>query len=802
MIAKEKAKNVSLNAASFLLPTAPMSAESEKLLEAALRYRERGLCIMPLKKGVGSKIKHPVLVGWSSHCTLNAEIRLRMKETIQRWWSVEYVGANIGICTGPDSGLVVLDLDGPEAEKMIQGLEVPAGPQVQTGKGRHLYFQYPDNGTIIPSINGLRPQIDIKASGGYIVAPPSLHPSGRRYQWIADTENLPLPLIPDWLMGWITGHINKPRPAEKSSLRQAATDENNIISEGERNDKLFRLACSLRRTGLLSDAIEAVLRIVNETRCKPPLPLNDIRVIAGQAAKYEPPKPPESEEQGKSIPFGTTSIGVIDSFVPPAVREDYLEMVGEEISGQSSFDFGLAWNDVGNAQRLINAHGKNIKHCEAWNAWLVWDDRRWARGANYQLVRFAGDVVAQLKIEAEYLPDNDKEIITKKAALAFAKASGSRRKIDDMIALAKAGSNIPVSPDIFDRNKYLLNCANGTLDLKMGILHSHSRADYITKVILAEYHPEAKAPLWEKFLCQIMNGDEELVAFLHRAVGYSLSGDTSEQCLFLLHGGGANGKSTFLTVLQKILGDYARQAAPKTFMRKHNDNGSGFDVASLFGARLVCAVETTEKGRLDESIVKSLTGGDTFSCRRLHENFWSFQPEFKIFLATNHRPNIKDMNNGIWRRILLIPFLVQIPEKEKDTHLTEKLLTESEGILAWAVRGFFEWQENGLQPPTKIIAARDEYRKDQDILGAFIEEACVVKTETHIKQEALFNAYTQWCHDSNEEAMSRKIFTRTLKERGFSVERTTERHSRKTITRYKGINTKNSDELGIDIHPP
>lgn len=480
------------------------TADPRELLATALKYRGRGWRIMPLKRGEGDRIKHPAIDGWSRNCVLRSEIRLGLEETIRRWWAGEYAGANIGICAGPDSGIVVLDLDGPEAEAIIAGFPILMGPQVQTGKGRHLYFSYPTDGSNIPSINGLRPKIDVKASGGYLVAPPSIHPSGRQYAWVEGTEYLPLPEIPAWLMGWISEHTSRTRSSENPVLRQTGTDENDLIPEGQRNDTLFRLACSLRRTGLSDVEIEVALQSMNERRCNPPLSLNEIQTLARQAARYKAGALPN-----------------LRALNTAAIADD----ADGEALGREPFSFGYAWNDSGNAQRLIDAYGSEIRHSPIWDAWLVWDGRRWERGARYQLVRFAGDVIARFRLWAESLPDDGaenepimigtggvvepaiggkREEVSKKAALAFAKACGGKRKIADMIALAEAGEGVPVKPDIFDRDKYLLNCVNGTLDLRTGMLRPHSRTDYITKAISTEYHPDAKAPLWEGFLHRIM----------------------------------------------------------------------------------------------------------------------------------------------------------------------------------------------------------------------------------------------------------------------------------------------------------
>lgn len=235
-------------------------------------------------------------------------------------------------------------------------------------------------------------------------------------------------------------------------------------------------------------------------------------------------------------------------------------------------------------------------------------------------------------------------------------------------------------------------------------------------------------------------------------------------------------------------------------MSKRDDNGAGFDVAALAGARFVACIETAENKHLDEGVVKQLTGGDTVSCRRLHENFWEYKPEYKIFLATNHRPSISGTDDGIWRRIRLIPFEEKIPENEKDPHFPEKLFDEREGILAWAVRGFNEWQKYGLRVPSEVTNATAEYRSEQDTLGKFFEERCSIRAGNIVEKSTFFRVYVMWCEGSNERAMSQTALTRALKDRGFVVTRTTD-PDRNTVRFYQGITLRDSQDLDALYSP-
>jgi putative DNA primase/helicase len=331
---------------------------------------------------------------------------------------------------------------------------------------------------------------------------------------------------------------------------------------------------------------------------------------------------------------------------------------------------------------------------------------------------------------------------------------------------------IPLDPSELDADKYSLNCLNGTLDLRTGHLRPHGRGDMITKIVNCDWNENAKCPTWERFVRTTMRGREELARYLQRAIGYSLTGSTTEQCFFILHGIGSNGKSTLLNTVRAVMGGYARQASADTFMAKRNNTaGPGDDIAALRGARFVSAIETETSQNLAEAMIKQLTGGDIVSVRRLYENFFEFEPEFKIFLATNHKPNIRGHDNGIWRRIRLIPFEANIPDSEADRELPAKLKAEAEGILAWCVRGALDWQDYGLAEPPEIRDATNEYRNDMDVIGNFIAERCDAGDDEVASSRELFKAYKEWAEENGERELSISILGRRLVDRGFRKER-------------------------------
>ncbi|WP_423233632.1 phage/plasmid primase, P4 family [Aminirod propionatiphilus] len=421
--------------------------------------------------------------------------------------------------------------------------------------------------------------------------------------------------------------------------------------------------------------------------------------------------------------------------------------------------------DIGNAERFVRLHGQDVRYVHAWKRWLTWDGKRWNENAPFLVMRKAIETVRGMYRDVADIYE-DKE---RKEMLEHVKQSERKGRLDAMIALAHDLEGIPVAPEELDSNPWLVNCLNGTLDLQRGKVYRHRRENLLTKLIPVPFEPDAICPRWESFLGQIMNGDDELISFLQRTIGYSLTGSTEEHCLFVLYGTGRNGKSTFLNTVKALFADYGRQTAADTFMAKKNSGGPGDDVAALRGARFVTAIETEENQRLAEAMMKQLTGGDTILVRRLYENYFEYRPEFKVFLATNHKPSIRGTDHAIWKRIRLIPFTVTISEEEKDTELPQKLLAELPGIFAWAVRGCMAWKRNGLGVPEKILEATDAYRSEMDILGGFLSDCCCVKKAARTLSQAIYVEYCRWCEEVGEKPVTQRNLGNRLKERGFEA---------------------------------
>lgn len=423
--------------------------------------------------------------------------------------------------------------------------------------------------------------------------------------------------------------------------------------------------------------------------------------------------------------------------------------------------------DLGNARRLVRLHGADLHYCHPWRQWLVWDGKRWARDTSGEVYRRAKATVAEIYREASQETDDNR----RKALASHAVRSELGARIEAMVRLAESEPAIPVQPEELDRNPFVFNCHNGTVDVATGSFREHRREDLVRRVAPIDYEPGADCPRWRQFLHEILAGDDLLEVFLQQAVGYTLTGDTREQCLFFLFGTGANGKSTFVETVAALLGDYATKTRSETLLEKRDSGAIPNDIAALAGARLVYAVESQAGRQLAEGLVKEMCGGDTLSARFLHAEYFTFTPTFKIFLATNHRPTIRGADHAIWRRIRLVPFNVKIPEERQDKMLKAKLREELTGILNWALEGASDWLRNGLSLPEAVIAATEEYRSRMDVLADFLADRCQVNVPDTVSAADLYAAYKSWAEAGGERVLSKRAFGMGLEERDFVRER-------------------------------
>jgi P4 family phage/plasmid primase-like protien len=514
---------------------------------------------------------------------------------------------------------------------------------------------------------------------------------------------------------------------------------NTAIAKGSRNNSLYRFACSLRARNLSDDAAWSALQARNAT-CLPPLPERELRTILASAWKHRP---------------------------------------------------GFSLSDLGNAERVVARHGDDVRFVHEFDRFLIWHGVHWSLDRDGEMERRTVDTIRTIYDEARDEADDDR----RKRLTQWALASQSDTRI--RAAVRRTQSEVaPIAPTSLDADSMLLGVANGVVDLATGELRQPRRETYITKALPVAFDRAALAPQWAEFLSQIMGGDQQLVDYLQRAVGYCLSGRTDEQCLFLLFGGGSNGKSTFLTVLRSLFGDYGTTTDVGTWMTRDR-SGPNNDLAALRGSRLVVASEVEDGARFAEVLVKLATGGDNLKARFLYGEFFEFRPQFKLWIAANHKPVIRGDDWAIWRRIRLLPFTVTISSEKQDRHLSAKLHGELPGILRWAIEGCLAWQRDGLGLPDAVREATDEYRKEMDHFGQFLTECCELSPKRTARANEVFNAYRHWAESQGIDypwSMPR-VWTK-LAERGVRKVRGLRGYT------YQGIGLRLSDpahELGDGV---
>lgn len=466
--------------------------------------------------------------------------------------------------------------------------------------------------------------------------------------------------------------------------------------------------------------------------------------LAASVKVVELPELPSKGDVSDWIRAGHTAaelqalVDAAPEWAPPAEEEPSARNATPEVR--------FPYTDLGNAERLIDAHGADLRYHEDSGKWLIWNGRCWQPDSLGGIDRLAREVVRKLYD----LLKGDLSYSEKEKLLRHIIKSESRPRLEAMIALARHCSGIPVLSADLDSDPWLLNCENGTLDLRTGQLRPHSQEDLITKTIPVQYDPQASCPRWSLFLEEVFSGNAELIAFVKRMAGYMLTGDTRHECLFVLTGKGQNGKSKFVEALRALLGDYA-QDTPMTSFTERKD-GTSFELPGLAGARLVTAAEGEGKHTFNESLLKRMTGNDPITCCFKFKDYFTYIPTFKILFSTNEIPRIRSQNYAMKRRIKLIPFRQRFYDPEdgrqpcKDDQLRGKLMAELPGILRWAVEGCIEWAGD-LKTPAIVRQEVERLFEDQDPLAEFLEAECLIDPLAEVEVGRLWEAYGTWCEN-------------------------------------------------------
>jgi putative DNA primase/helicase len=520
-------------------------------------------------------------------------------------------------------------------------------------------------------------------------------------------------------------------------------------------------------------------------RCKPPWKERDLRHKCHDADKKSFGKPrgwllDEDRQHGTNNKSDGLSLerlqGVVDRHgdVPP--------------HGAADKPADIHLTDVGNAQRLVADHGEDLRHCHPWKKWLAWDGKRWrlddtgeavrrAKATVKALYAWAAEQIASLTEQTEAEEDEaaKKRLRKINQVLAWALKSEDAKRIAAMLDMAR--SERFTLPRFLDRDPWLLNVGNGTLDLRTARLHPHRREDMLTKLCPTAFDEDANCPHFLTALETIFDGDRALINYVQRFCGYSITGDVREHHFAVAFGSGSNGKSLLFNVLLDVIGsDYSGMVAPELLLETAGSQHPTIQ-ADLFGKRLMVAAESGEGRRLNEARIKALTGGDTIKARRMKEDFWEFAPTHKLVLFTNHRPQVKGNDHGIWRRLALWPFNVRfwdadkgekgLPQHQADKDLANKLKAEAPGILSWLLAGCRRWLETGLEIPDCVTRATADYRNQEDAIGNFLAERCSTGHGLQCRAGDLYSAYKNWCESSGEHHMTQTAFGRVMTEREF-----------------------------------
>lgn len=701
------------------------SGRLQDALAAALDYARRGWPVLPLAPG--KKRPHPRL---APHGFKSAT---RDAETIRRWWAAD-PRANVGVVTGAASGLVVLDLDrrdgvdGIEAARARFGWKVEGPTQRTGGGGLQAFYKHPGGRVRCRTGQGaIAPGVELKGDDGYVAVAPSVHPSGERYKWV-ESPDLPLPELP----AWARNSARKPTAsgAEGGPLGKRRVSPAEVLAgvpQGQRNDALFRYACSLRARGL--DQAEAQALVKQAARaCVPPYPSGT-------------DDPPVAEILGH-------------------VWRDYAKAPPEA---------GLR-EDVRNGQAFADTYAERVRYCPDPEAWFIWDGRRWGRDEAHEAERLMQDLVRERLGAAAHIEDHD----DRQRELKHWHSSMRMHRVQAALQAARSHPSLIIRLKDFDVDPLLLNVLNGTLDLRTARLRPHKPADRMTMLAPVAYDAEVDQSEWLRFLGRIVP-DEGMRLFLQRAVGYSLTGSAEEEVLFFVSGPTASGKSTFISAIRAVLGNYAATANFETFVRRRDVGGPRSDLVRLARKRFVGSIEVEDGAALAIGLIKWLTGQDALCVRALYQNEIEFLPSFKLWLVANRRPRAADDDAALWRRILLVPFEESIPEAERDPEVKRRLGNPAIGgpaVLAWAVEGCRDWQQRRLRVPEAVEAATKAWRVENDPLADWVRERTVrgLKAVTPFKD--LNASYRGWAEGLGLRPISAKKLAQRLQALGCTVEHT------------------------------
>ena len=689
--------------------------------------------------------KIPIIKNWQTNPPRTAE---EIRATFAKpGWDV------VGIPTGAISGIDALDIDprhgGDKWLRANPGRFPVTRTHITQSGGAHLIFKHADG--VRNSTGTIAPGIDVRGDGGYIVDW-SLSGYSVRY----DNEIAP---CPDWLLPLVqkqttrgNGAAGTVRTGKGLAHTSTLPGEENILERPRRAVPLTAAVAISHAPPRWSEVEEARVRSALSVL---PADNREDWLHRGMELHWL-----EWEERGYTL-WNEWSRKCWDKYNEedqrktwegfdhrdPSQRRRTIASLYYEARERGWVDTVLKnseadfHTDLGNARRLIARHGANVRFVPEWRRWIIWEKTHWCVDQDGAIMRLAKETVRAIYAEAGTLED-----ARKRAELAkYALKCEAEARLDAMVSLAETEAEVILPVQRIDADPWLLGVQNGVVNLRTGSFRAADREDYITKRAGVAFDPEATCPNWLEFIDTITGGDRPLAAYHQRVIGYTLTGSTSEEVLFVLYGIGNNGKSTWRETVHDLMGDYAMAADAGLLVERKTPGGASPELARLKGRRMVAINETAENDKLNEARVKFITSQDKITARNLYEGFFDFAPTHKTFLTTNHKPVIRGTDIGIWRRIQLLPFTITIPpEKVVKDFRALHLIPELPGILNWALAGLKDYLNRGLDPPQAVQAATHEYRQDMDVVGQWIDERCILDPQATVPTALAYSDYQQW----------------------------------------------------------
>jgi putative DNA primase/helicase len=689
-------------------------------------YIEHGFAPIPVK----FRSKQPAIEGWTTLKIETSDIETYFEEP-----------CNIGILTGNASnGLVDVDIDDPDALRFAPYF-LPEKFCIfgrQSKPRSHWLYKVPHPGNRVSFSVKSHMIVEVRGSGCCTVFPGSIHESGE----LVEFENADdyFPSNSTWK--------DLTRAAAKIAI---ATVLHPHWAEGthSRHDLALAVSATLARREWSRDDVTNLIEAIAKEAADAEMD-DRIRCVDDTFAAYTQGRPVSGDERLTEL-LGNELAATILRWAP---NKPSKERASSSIKAPKP---GEGTVDISTDAAAADAFATRFKDR------LVYSNGQWF----YKKVQVLEPVTPEFVqgLAKTFFQEQVGKLAAGPISFSAVKSSLSRARINAAVELSRSAFH--VDPAIIDAEANLIGCADGSLlDLNTGSISNNAQA-FVTKKAGASPAPGAACPLWIKFLTEIFDNDVQVIEFVRRAVGYCLSGSVSEQCLFILVGSGANGKSTLLRALQHVFGDYAVTVPMSTLMEQKFGSQQTNDLAYLAGKRFVVASEGERGQKLAEAKIKLMTGGDRIVCRSLYKEFFEFDPQFKLWLATNDLPTITGTDEAIWRRIYLIEFPVSFAPAQQDKMIADRLVQEASGIFNWACAGYREWRTHGLKPPTQVLQSTGTYRRDNDSVGQWIESSCVLESSAGTTMKCLYASYVDWCENSAVEPLSNAYFGKELTRRGF-----------------------------------